>query len=1031
MSLRMQPIWGNNVIQGGLIWVAGNWNNAAVTVDSGSTVFIEGGANDSDLNATTLTNNGVVAWVSGHIRTGNGTQIYNNGLWDAQSDQSIGSDFGGNQSTFYNVGTFRKSASTGGSTQIETALNFLNQGTLDIEAGNVSLDQSYNFASGITEFGISSAQVYGSISVGGAVTLSGFARVNFNNGYVPANGSQFPLLTYGSRSGAFNTSQLPIGMSFNYSPSTMTLIANGITEAAWSAGGSALHGVNQITVLVGSNTTVQLVASAGGKSYVLNSVTGSGLVTLSYDPSQLPNGTYSLQLILYSSTGQLEGDFSKPTFVNNSLAWHEGTLTTNQTWGANQVNAVDQNVIIPNGVTLTIAPGAIVKFADGTGIIIQSGGTLDASGATKDLPIIFTSMEDDSVGGDSGLDGSTTLPVVGIWNGIADFGQFNTTAFVQLRYIIQTHSGTLTSSEEWTTSMEHIITGNIVIPTNVTLTIDPGAIVKFDQGLNMTVQAGGKLIAKGNTVQPIIFTSINDGSVGTDTNSLTTTPQLGDWDSVYINGGQATFDHVQMSWGGGPDSLNSGLISLIGPGSVVNVSDSILKDSLYKGIHAAYGTVNATNCLITDCDRGIQPGLSGPTTVTVVNCTLDNNNVGIWAHGGVLNIYNSIVADSATYGIIYCCGSSLAAVQYCDVWSTNGVNYSGASDQTGTHGNISADPQFVNPANYNYQLQPTSPCINAANGKIAPLTDLAGNPLYNDPAITHKTGVANSHGNYPDIGAYEFVQNAASAIDLIAASVSGPSAVTAGQTATVTWNDVNVGTDSATGPWQDTLSLVSATGTNLAASVVVAQNMVLGAGQTYAASASVTVPSGLQGNYQWQVHVNSAGTVFEGSNWTNNVATAGANTFLTDPAITVGGTSIVNQFTSAGQSAVYTLVDSGGPFVLSAQGSVPNSALSIYVGDGYVPSPSSYDEASSQFNSPNATVTVPGVGEPHLLRGGLCERAERRGRVLQPHGRLSGVPGELSLARQHREFRPGHVAGFRQRPAGKRHLRADWPRRNV
>jgi len=47
--------------------------------------------------------------MSGHFRTGNGTAVYNYGLWNALDDEGYGYDFG-NGSTFNNYGTFRKSA---------------------------------------------------------------------------------------------------------------------------------------------------------------------------------------------------------------------------------------------------------------------------------------------------------------------------------------------------------------------------------------------------------------------------------------------------------------------------------------------------------------------------------------------------------------------------------------------------------------------------------------------------------------------------------------------------------------------------------------------------------------------------------------------------------------------------------------------------------------------------------------------------------------------------------------------------------
>ncbi len=566
------------------------------------------------------------------------------------------------------------------------------------------------------------------------------------------------------------------------------------------------------------------------------------------------------------------------------------------------------------------------------------------------------------MGGDSELVGGNAVPAPGDWNGIVQSGQFNASAFVQIRYVIQPVGGTLSANQVWPGSIEYLVTNNLSIPTNVTLTIQPGAIIKFNPGLNITVQSGGSMIALGIVAQPIVFTSVNDQSIGAiTTNGVSTTPAAGDWDSIYLKGGQATFDHVSISYGGGPDSLNSGLISIIAPGSILSVSDSILRQGLYKGIQAEYGTANVTNCLITGCDRGIQPGLNGPTVVNIFNCTLDNNNVGIWAHGGVMNLANTIVSDSLTYGVEYCCGSSLTTLEYCDVWSATGVNYSGVGDQTGVNGNISKNPMFVNGADGNFELNYGSPCINSASGAVAPLTDLLGAPCYNDPRTLVKTGVVNANGVYPDMGAFEFVENAPSDIDLIANSVVGPTTVTAGQTVTVQWNDVNIGTGNATGPWHDTISLVPQNGNDpVVATVLVAQNVVLGPGQSYAASASVVVPQGrYEGSYQWQVQVNSQGDVFEGVNSTNNTSLSSAATTLADPTLTIGGTSLTNLFTAPGQTGVFALVSPGGTFTLNVQGSVPGCALDLYIGDGYVPTPSHFDFKSSQFNSPTASVTVP------------------------------------------------------------------------
>jgi hypothetical protein len=85
-----------------------------------------------------------------------------------------------------------------------------------------------------------------------------------------------------------------------------------------------------------------------------------------------------------------------------------GTLEANDTWAAGSVYYIPSSVIVPDGITLTIEAGAIVKTGSGVaGIVVQPGGTLGAAG-TSENPVIFTSYADDSQGGDSNNDDVST-----------------------------------------------------------------------------------------------------------------------------------------------------------------------------------------------------------------------------------------------------------------------------------------------------------------------------------------------------------------------------------------------------------------------------------------------------------------------------------------------------------------------------------------------------------------------------------------------------------------------------------------------
>ena len=78
-----------------------------------------------------------------------------------------------------------------------------------------------------------------------------------------------------------------------------------------------------------------------------------------------------------------------------------------------------------------------------------------------------------------------------------------------------------------------------------------------------------------------------------------------------------------------------------------------------------------------------------------------------------MDIANSIVSNSKSTslgGIDACCGSA-PSISYTDVWTSNAgvANYVGVADPTGSSGNISADPRFVNESQDDFRLNTDRP----------------------------------------------------------------------------------------------------------------------------------------------------------------------------------------------------------------------------------------------------------------------------------------------------------------------------------
>lgn len=116
-----------------------------------------------------------------------------------------------------------------------------------------------------------------------------------------------------------------------------------------------------------------------------------------------------------------------------------------------------------------------------------------------------------------------------------------------------TVSGEITSNTTWTSNHVYLLTGFVYVRDGVTLTIQPGTVIRGDKDSKGTllIERGAKLMAEGTVDQPIVFTS----------NFPSGSRAYGDWGGIVLCGKAA------INPAGGTAIIEGGPTSIYGGGS--------------------------------------------------------------------------------------------------------------------------------------------------------------------------------------------------------------------------------------------------------------------------------------------------------------------------------------------------------------------------------------------------------------------------------------------------------------------------------
>jgi hypothetical protein len=385
------------------------------------------------------------------------------------------------------------------------------------------------------------------------------------------------------------------------------------------------------TVEVGGSVdlTFNFTANGGFKSSMVSAVNGTATVK-----SEGSKGDASGNVVVTFTAGNTSGAGSVTLTVaddEDQTASSTALLTVFEDGAPELTAPADTEVEVIGSVDMVFSfsaeggySSASVSANNGTAVVKTEPAT---GSATGNVTVTFTAARQTGAG-------SVVLTVVdengksGLATGVLNVVNVPTVSVTD----------NIDADVTWETGSVYILEGRISVLDQVTLTIEPGVVIKGREGSGSNATAlliarGGKLMAEGTESSPIIFTSVADQILPGEIESPNLDPTLnGLWGGLLILGkAPISADAPSMGIEGIPPSDLNGLYG----GDDEDDNSGVIRYISIRHGGANIGEGNEIN--------GLTLGGVGSGTVIENVEIIANQDDGIEWFGGTVNVTNAIV----------------------------------------------------------------------------------------------------------------------------------------------------------------------------------------------------------------------------------------------------------------------------------------------------------------------------------------------------------------------------------------------------